>query len=57
MCGYRKYSDPPLWKVIRNFKGGGCQQPKFVRESMKLNWKFQMVETVKIKSSPWIGQV
>jgi len=41
MCGSRKYPYPPKdghWK----FQGGwGSKRPKFLEESMKLNWNFQ----------------
>ena len=40
----------PPWKVIGNYailkeRWGrrGSQKPNFLKESMKLNWKFQMV--------------
>ena len=33
---------PPPWKINGNPKGGGgSQKPKFVIESMKLNWNFK----------------
>ena len=40
------------WK----FRRGGSQQPEFVRESMKLNWKFQEGEGLKWRK-PSMGEV
>ena len=41
MCGSRKYSFPPHGRSLEIPRGRGSQQPKFIRESMNLNWKFQ----------------
>jgi len=38
---FQKISIPTAWKVIGNCKGWGPQQPKFFKESMRLNWIFQ----------------
>ena len=52
-CGSRKYPYPPQgWSL----KSGGGQQPKFLKESMKQNWKFQGGEMLTIKNHPW-GEV
>ena len=40
---FQKICIPTPWKVIGNslvIGGGGSQKPKFIKESMKLNWKF-----------------
>ena len=41
MCGSRKYSFPSHGRSLEIPRGRGSQQPKFIRESMNLNWKFQ----------------
>ncbi len=40
---FQKISIPTAWKVIGNSKGvgGRSQKPKFLKESMGLNWNFQ----------------
>ena len=38
LCGSRTVSIPTPWKAIG---AGGFQQPKFIRQSTKLDWEFQ----------------
>ena len=37
--------------------GGGSQRPKYIRESMGLNWKFQAGGRVQTKKKPSMGEV
>ena len=60
MCGSRKYPHLSLlmdgyWKFQG---GGGSQKPKFLKESMKLNWDFQRggVRWDQTKRPPVVGR-
>ena len=46
---FQKISILTPWKVTGNSRGRGSQQPKFIRESMKLNWNFQGSVQVQMK--------
>ena len=50
LCGSRKYPYPPI------LRGGGSQKPKFLKESMNQNWKFQGGGRVQTKK-PSLGEV
>ena len=56
MCDSRKYPYPPHGRSLEIPKGRGSKQPKFIRESIKLNWKFQREGGgggFKWKNLPW----
>ena len=40
LCGSRKYPHPSHGRSLEIPRGRGSKQPKFITESMKLNWKF-----------------
>jgi len=50
-CGFKKISIPTPWKVMGNSEWEGSHQPKFIRESMKLNWKFHGGGRIQMKKS------
>jgi len=41
LCSSRKYPYPLHGRSLEIPRGGGPQQPKFFKESMRLNWNFQ----------------
>ena len=53
---FQKISIPTPWKVNGNSEGVGSQKPKFKKESMGLNWKFQRRGGIETKK-PSMGGV
>ena len=53
---HKKYVYPPHGRSLEIPKGRGSQQPKFLRESMKLDWKLLGRERVQ-KKKPSMGEV
>ena len=41
LCGSKKYSYLSHGRPLKLPRGRGCQQPKYIRDSMKLDWKFE----------------
>ncbi len=56
MCSSRKYLYPPHGRSLKILRGWGSQKPKFLKESMELNWNFQRGGGKKIKK-PSVGGV
>ena len=53
MCGSSKYSFPPHGRSLEIPRGRGSHQPKFIRVSMNLNWKFQGEGRAQTKNLSW----
>ena len=56
MCSSKKYPYPPQGRSLEIPRGRGSQKPKFLKESMKLNWKFLGGGGVQTKK-PSVGEV
>ena len=51
---FQKISVPPPQRVTGNSEGeGGLKRPKFLKESISLNWNFQRGGGFKPKDPPW----
>ena len=56
LCGSKKYPYLPHGRSLEIPRGRGPQQPKFIRESVKLNWIFLGGGRVQMKK-PSMGEV
>ena len=54
LYGSKKYPYPPQGRSLKIPRGRGSRKPKFLKESMKLNWKLQGVGGFKPSMGVWI---